>query len=403
MNNISTFFSKIPELPPGPPLLEGIPNESLVNIFTRLPVEGWSNLSQTSKFFAQKSTSPIVLASLFEDGSVHPNKLLEFAKAAGIFLTKFNSTKSKRGYSSIFGQWIPKLFEFCPNIQHLNLRKALSLTDKNLDNIPQNLESLDLSECDYVSDKIMEKLSKNLVSLKVSRWRRLTDATIDKLPQNLKVLDVSHSEHLTDAGISKLPKSLKVLKISDCRQVRGTTLDTLPEGLQSLTLNHRLTDDSAIDIRKISKTLLSLHLKDCYWLTDADISELSQDLKTLKLTRCAHLTEKGINKLPRDLQSLSLRESYIELNERIPSLHGLPKGLLSLDLTRCVLMRDENLKGLPEGLQSLDLTDCRQLTDAIIDILPKNLVSLNLHGCIGLTDEGRKKLAERFSSTNIKF
>jgi Leucine Rich repeat len=390
-------------LPPGPPLLEGIPNELLVNIFTRLPVEGWSNLSKTSKFFAQKSISPIVLASLFEDGSVHPNKLLEFAKAAGIFLTKFNSTKSKREYSYINERCLPKLFEFCPNIQHLKLGYGAFLTDAVLDRMPQDLQSVGFMGSNYVTDKFLGKLSKNLLSLKVSYWNKLTDATIDKLPQNLQVLDVSHSEHLTDAGISKLPKSLKVLKISDCSQVRGTTLDTLPEGLQSLTLTHRLTGDSAVDIRKISKTLLSLHLKDCYWLTDADINELSKDLKSLKLSQCAHLTGEGISKLPRGLQSLSLKHSYIRENERMPSLHGLPEDLLSLDLTRCSQLTDANLKGLPEGLQSLDLTDCGQLTDAIIDILPKNLVSLNLHGCIGLTDEGRKKLAERFSSTNIKF
>jgi Leucine Rich repeat len=341
----------------GPSALEKLPKELLLTIFTKLGVAEWQALSRTNTFLANKSISPIVLASLLERELLPPHTLvplhkwLELTKMAGIFLTKLTNDQSSIPLK-ITNQEIKQVFQCCPNIQELSLHYLHQLTDEvlDMDAIPatqtgepqhltkpdkllQNLQSLDLSFCNWVTDAFIDRwLPKNLQSLNLS-WTsesQLTSASLNNLPQNLKSLDLSFCSWVTDAFIDKLPKSLQSLDLSSCNWVTDAFIDKLPKSLQSLDLRYS------------------------NWVTDAIIDKL-------------------------------------------------PKSLVSLDLFGCTGLTGATLDKLPKNLQSLNLTCCEWVTDAIIDKLPKSLVSLDLHGCTGLTEAGRRKVSERLSTTSIRF
>src|ERR1700722_4809953 len=141
MNNISNYFSTAHKaevnradpvpLAPGPGVLQNLPEELLLKIFKE-NVGVWNPLSRTSKFFQQQLASPIFLASLVEEEFVPEGKLLEVAKAAGIFLTQFCSGLDHLNYTSISDQEITQLFKACPNIQKLRLGECPNLTNATL-------------------------------------------------------------------------------------------------------------------------------------------------------------------------------------------------------------------------------------------------------------------------------
>jgi hypothetical protein len=187
--------------------LEKLPNDLLLTIFTKLNAEERENLSQTSTFLANKSISPIVLASLFERELVPPHKSLEFAKMAGIFLTKFHPINSK-----VTDQELKEIFKVCPNIQQLNLSGCTRLTDAAIGKLPKGLLSLNVHRC-RLTGATMNELPQGLLSLNVSRATRLKDAAMDELPQGLQSLDLSGCYWLTDDIIDKLPQNLKFVNL----------------------------------------------------------------------------------------------------------------------------------------------------------------------------------------------
>jgi uncharacterized protein YjbI with pentapeptide repeats len=251
--------------------LEKLPNDLLLTIFTKLNAEERENLSQTSTFLANKSISPIILASLFERELVPPHKSLEFAKMAGIFLTKFNSINSK-----VTDQDLQEIFKVCPNIQQLNLSGCDLLTNAVLDQAPQ-----DLSFYSQLRNTVLGELPKSLQAFILSHYPQKTNEVINKPLQNLQSLDLSDCDWLTDADIEKLPKDLLSLNVSGCTELTDAAIGKLPKGLLSLNVHGCRLTGATMD--ELPQGLQSLDLSDCYWLTDDVIDKLPQNLKSVNL------------------------------------------------------------------------------------------------------------------------
>lgn len=148
----------------------------------------------------------------------------------------------------------------------------------------------------------------------------------------------------------KISKALNSVNLEFCKEIVDKDLEVLTGGLTHLNLNalHNLTDNGIVNVVKLnSKTLIHLEL---YWHhslgNDAlvSIAKSCNKLKLLNLSGCQKIEDPGIRAIGRSCFDL-----------------------ISIDLTRCIVLTDDSLEflcsKLYQKLQSLNLYADSQFTD----------------------------------------
>ena len=229
-------------------LLNHLPTELWVDIFNRLDIRSWNNLSLTNQDLLQLSRHPKVLLPVIEKYNFSikfsPYTKILLGKKIGSALTKLDLKPSKIWENSqITDCQLEDLLNNCPNIQELDLSRCEQLTNAVISKLPQNLRILHLASCSWVTEITINMLSQGLQILNLRRCKGIRGAAITQFPPNLQACDLTD----TNTSIDKLPSNLKKLHLSYCNQLTDNDMDKLPKSLQMLSLRGCNITDAAID------------------------------------------------------------------------------------------------------------------------------------------------------------
>lgn len=304
------------------------------------------------------------------------------------------------------------LFQTCKNIEILNLKQCIKLTDNsfielecsflaNLANINlescfisdrsilsisrccQNLESIDLSWCKNITSDALIKLVESCPKLKYFSSRgiaNMNDEVLIKISVNcskLIHLNINNCDNVSDNGLIAIANQcslIKFLGVSNCSQNRNLTdgfLQSLGKNCNDLTILEvsccsNLSDNGFMAISKGCHKIERIDMEECTRITDQTIVNLSaycSNLRHLTLSRCESITDDGI-------QQLSI-SSCATINE----------SLQVLELDNCPLISDISLKQLYncKSLVQLELYDCQLITRSGIKKFQKNLPDCKVH------------------------
>jgi hypothetical protein len=114
----------------------------------------------------------------------------------------------------------------CPSISNNGL-KLLFNRLKNLSTLVINGEN--------ITDDGPTQIPRNLVNLRLIRCKNITDKKIEDLPQNLKKLDLSCAQ-ISIAGLKKLPGTLTELNISYCINIDKNSLSEFQKHRGTLSI-----------------------------------------------------------------------------------------------------------------------------------------------------------------------
>ena len=184
--------------------------------------------------------------------------------------------------SQLNSENLKRLFQLCPNIKHLTLKKK-NLTNNLFQNLILHLKVLKLSQINLSCCRILTPISiiaikelKNLHQLNLMGCIELTDAsliTIVEELKNLTCLNLSRCKNLTNISIIAIAKKLeKLIHLN-------------------LSFLEKLTDISILEMTKERKNLTRLKLSYGEF-TDASIIEVKnlKSLTDLDLSYCENLT-----------------------------------------------------------------------------------------------------------------
>ena len=295
-------------------------------------------------------------------------------------------------------------FQFLPrSLVHLRISGYQFFTSLCTKNLPPGLKILELPHDVSLTDKDILQLPSTLTHLNLRCNNILTNACVHNLPRELTHLDLSSNGQLNCDCIVHLPRSLTVLKLKSIRQ--HTAFLDLPPGLKRLQLQSYYGNMNDLDILFLPRTLTdlqtfaiglspvafqnlpskltSLALQGDYNILPEDILHLPPCLTYLALTMNRTLNNDGVANLPRGLQRL-----YIDYNNIIDDfgIQLLPRGLLSLRMTTNDILTNSCIPHLPPALTMLEMPSNKHWTDSFISQLPSGLTRLNLESNKNLSD-----------------
>eukprot|EP00871_Galdieria_phlegrea_P003768 jgi/Galph1/4392/GphlegSOOS_G3102.1 len=272
----------------------------------------------------------------------------------------------------------------CQHIRHLSLINCDKISGSGLEYIffCSNLEYLDLSGCTRVTSDALTGISKlkHLRHLKLRNCYKIDNRAlihISKL-RNLCTLELYDCAKLDTAGLQYLHFCISLSHLC----LTGTCIDA--EGLQYLSASflpqlesvhltrcaYLSSKQLSIDLRKLSKTMRKLQLRNVDCVDDKVLEAISETfplLESLNLTDCRRVTDDAIihlNKLTH-LRVLKLRSTCIS-GKGLESITKILCYLSQLDIASCPFLTDSSIQRVLEksvALEFLDISRNAQLTD----------------------------------------
>ncbi|RNA17790.1 F-box LRR-repeat 2-like [Brachionus plicatilis] len=383
-----------------------LPKELIIRIFSYLDIVSLCRCAQVSKYWniLALDGSNLQHVDLFEfQRDVSENVIENIALRCNEFLRSIRLENCR----SINDTSLKTLCIKCPNVELLNLKQCLKLTEKSFVNIGNNLQyltSLNLESCN-ISDQGIKCIAKGCSRLQAIEISWCINISSDGL---FNFADsCSNLRHIAAKGLTNM-KNRVLAKIADnCPQ------------LISLILNNcnSLTDDGIISIADNCQFLKHLCVSNCKHLTDASLIALGRNCHELCLfesSGCSNLSDNGFSALSKgcpNLMRIDLEECLQITNATIQNLANNCFKLRHLALSRCENITDDGIRlitnpttgNLNETLQVLELDNCPLITDAALDQLSscQNLMRLELYDCQLITKNGIKKFQSKFPQIKV--
>lgn len=384
-----------------------LPKELIIRIFSYLDINSLCRCACVSKYWNTLALdgSNWQYVDLFNFQTDVSERVVEnLAKRCNDFLKGIRLENCRW----ITDESIKTLFSTCKNIEILNLKQCIKLTDNSFIELENNLtkltninlessfvgnngiqvisencvnlEAIDLSWCKNITSNALQKLVESCKNLKHFSSRGLASMDNSVLRKmsincpNLSHLNINNCSNVSDEGLIPIAyecKSIKFLGVSNCSHISNATLQSLGRNCSDLVILEvscciNLSDIGFIAISKGCHKLERIDLEECTRITDQTIINLSancSNLRHLTLSRCESITDEAI-------RELSISNSAI-VNET----------LQVLELDNCPLISDTSLKQLYscKSLIQLELYDCQLITRSGIKKFQKVLPSCKVH------------------------
>lgn len=307
----------------------------------------------------------------------------------------------------MFDGAITILSSTCKNIEILNLKQCVKLTDKSFVQIGANLNkiiSLNLESCN-IGDEGLDAISQgcpNIEAIELSWCQKLTSKSLTnflKVVANLKHFSAKGLDIVNDAVVKELStncKNLLSVNLKNCKSI---------------------TDEGVISIANNCPQLRHLCISHCKLLTDASLIALGQktnDLYVLESSRCSNFTDAGFIALSKgcpNLVRLDLEECSRITDLTLQHLASNCVNLRHLTLSRCECITDEGIRQLGsshsaavnETLQIIELDNCPLITDVALEQLYSchSLMQLELYDCQLITRNGIKKFQNKLPNVKV--
>lgn len=381
-----------------------LPKELILRIFSYLDVVTLCRCATVSKYWNTLALDGInwQYVDLFDfqtdiKGSVVEN----LSRRCGSFLKNMSLENCKW----ISDDAIKKLCLNCKNIEILNFKQCLKLTDLTCIYISKylhNLKSVNFDSCN-ISDNGIKALCENchsLESIDISHCRNISSEGVSILAKNCSKLKYFVSKYLTVI----IDSSFKQL-VQNCSNLQHVSLQNC----------HNLTDDSLTALANNCHNLQFLCISNCKHLTDSTLQALGKNcpkLKILEASGCSFFSDNGFIPLSKGchlLERMDLEECNRITDSTLQNLSLNCPSLRHLTLSRCEFITDEGIKLISssncasESLQVLELDNCPLITDLSLEQLYQcqGLTKVELYDCQLITKSGIKRLENKLPKVKV--